>query len=429
MLFRSQATVYALASTEAEDQALRQRSPVLLCISLLIVFLQLVTLVAVGYHTMSPPCNDNNDHCPYDGTFCKARGTGEQARCGTCGNYGPMGYEYDETTGKMYNQMMTDGSNKDPDFVGYNMTHVELVCAKPSLSVSLAKYIPGATCFKPAENPASKRFEDRYEPTVCTGATQIGQPSPNIDKYIELWCEACLVEMYPGGPKLVPLVTGHDVAINNVQNMRATDWVTYFFCALLVALTMVCVSRCCATFKSPNETLTTSHVVARGEIKDIQLCLYAMATAGDKMPRPSRILLKSAILARRWAFLPILLIVVVALVVTQGGAALQVCFNTIAILFTCEVDNVVCCYLPLPLCSAMLYTVPDTWDELSEYGVISRACLHAGIRIRFARGRTEPRGKLWSLRIDFCASICFMAKQGCPQCGDSSCNYRHHKSS
>ena len=104
-----QAAVYALSSTAPEDELLRRRSPVSLAISVVIVLLQLLTIAAVFMAAISPPCNDNNSDCPHDGMFCKASGNGlgafQSSRCGTCGNYGPMGYEYDESTGKMYNQV------------------------------------------------------------------------------------------------------------------------------------------------------------------------------------------------------------------------------------------------------------------------------------------------------------------------------------
>jgi hypothetical protein len=64
-----------------------------------------------------------------------------------------------------------------------------------------------------------------------------------------------------------------------------------------------------------------------------ELCLYALAEAGDDIPKLSRFVLTGTLLARRWTFMPLLMILVVALVTSQGGSALDICFNTIAILF------------------------------------------------------------------------------------------------
>jgi hypothetical protein len=44
---------------------------------------------------------------------------------------------------------------------------------------------------------------------------------------------------------------------------------------------------------------------------------------------------------RRWLFLPCLVIVIPFLLVTTGTSSLQICFNTIAILFLADVDNLV----------------------------------------------------------------------------------------
>ena len=39
-------------------------------------------------------------------------------------------------------------------------------------------------------------------------------------------------------------------------------------------------------------------------------------------------------LVRRWAFVPMLIVTIISLVVNEGGSALQICFNSVAILCT-----------------------------------------------------------------------------------------------
>jgi hypothetical protein len=134
--------------------------------------------------------------------------------------------------------MMIDGSTKDPEFADFNMTHVHMVCADPSLSVGLKSYIPAARCYDDISNPVSKRFEDRFEEILCSGADKLGEPSPNYEGWVELWCSACVVPDGTGGDT-VPHVTSHDIQINNIEKMRRSDWVVYFFCSVLVALTIV----------------------------------------------------------------------------------------------------------------------------------------------------------------------------------------------
>ena len=74
--------------------------------------------------------------------------------------------------------------------------------------------------------------------------------------------------------------------------------------------------------------------------KDIALCGIAIAHAGDRLSRGSRLALALLGGMRRWVFLPILVATVPMLVLLKGGDALSVCFNTIAILFLTEVTSV-----------------------------------------------------------------------------------------
>ena len=43
--------------------------------------------------------------------------------------------------------------------------------------------------------------------------------------------------------------------------------------------------------------------------------------------------------ARRWVFLPMLSLTVPLLVMIKGGDAMSVCFNTVAVLFLCDIDH------------------------------------------------------------------------------------------
>lgn len=81
-----------------------------------------------------------------------------------------------------------------------------------------------------------------------------------------------------------------------------------------------------------------------GELKDIALCTISLEhLPASTMISPAwRYGLAAIGLVRRWVFLTLLVISVPLLVVYKGGDALSVCFNTIAILFMTEIDNV--CY-------------------------------------------------------------------------------------
>ena len=78
-----------------------------------------------------------------------------------------------------------------------------------------------------------------------------------------------------------------------------------------------------------------------GELKDIELCSLAVAHAGVKISKRWRLALSFLLWMRRWLFLPALVLNVADLVLVKGGDALSVCLNTIAILFLCDVDNIV----------------------------------------------------------------------------------------
>lgn len=78
-----------------------------------------------------------------------------------------------------------------------------------------------------------------------------------------------------------------------------------------------------------------------GELRDIEICGIAATRAKAKgaLSRNWNIALGIVNGARRYIVLPGLLVVAVMLVPLKGGDALNVCLNTLAILFLLEVDN------------------------------------------------------------------------------------------
>ena len=73
--------------------------------------------------------------------------------------------------------------------------------------------------------------------------------------------------------------------------------------------------------------------------QDIELCAMAIRHAGDRIAPVYRFALSLLGGIRRWLFLPALVTSAPMLVLFRGGDALSVCFNTIAVLFLCEIDN------------------------------------------------------------------------------------------
>ena len=74
-----------------------------------------------------------------------------------------------------------------------------------------------------------------------------------------------------------------------------------------------------------------------GATQDIALCTIAIERAGDRLSPGFRIALTLLGGVRRWVFLPMPVVAIPVMVLTKGGDALSICFNTIAILFLTEV--------------------------------------------------------------------------------------------
>eukprot|EP01047_Picozoa_sp_COSAG01_P022058 COSAG01_NODE_1299_length_10836_cov_8.277452_9_plen_215_part_00 len=78
-----------------------------------------------------------------------------------------------------------------------------------------------------------------------------------------------------------------------------------------------------------------------GELRDIELCHAAIrrGEAAGSLGHGWCLALRLVLGMRRWFFLPSLCLIVQVLVATRGGDALSICFNVIAILFMCDIDN------------------------------------------------------------------------------------------
>jgi hypothetical protein len=131
-------------------------------------------------------------------------------------------------------------------------------------------------------------------------------------KSVRAWCEACI---FTDGE--VNRLTIADQMVGNVMSMGAFDWMTLFFATYVVGLSIV------------------------GELKDIELCLLAI----ERIPEGALSwkwvsALSFCLELRRFVFLPAMLNIVATLVILKGGDALSVCFNTVAIIFLVEIDNI-----------------------------------------------------------------------------------------
>ena len=124
------------------------------------------------------------------------------------------------------------------------------------------------------------------------------------------WCDAC----FHSGSAHIDTWTQFEMHTYNVQAMGVFDWTALWLAVTLVGLTVI------------------------GEMKDIRLCELSLeqSSSGKRALQPG---LRTLGFLRRWVFLPLLMSTVPALVGTQGGDALSVSLNTVAILFLAEIDN------------------------------------------------------------------------------------------
>jgi hypothetical protein len=113
----------------------------------------------------------------------------------------------------------------------------------------------------------------------------------------------------------VDTLEGSDIRKNSVQAMIKLDWAALFLMSVVVAFTTV------------------------GELKDIELCDLAISRAAELMSHNTRVLLVGVGLMRRFMFLPALVSAVPRFVMFKGGDSVSICFNTVTLLFLCDIDN------------------------------------------------------------------------------------------
>jgi len=107
--------------------------------------------------------------------------------------------------------------------------------------------------------------------------------------------------------------------LDRISVMSAVEWVTLFLASVVMAL---------GTF---------------AEVRDALLCDAAVADAickgADDVSRRWRCALEVLSILRLLVFLPFLIFSAVNLVVFRGGGVLEICVNTVAVLFLAKLDN------------------------------------------------------------------------------------------
>ena len=98
---------------------MKKRVPLMLGISVLMIFTQLATVIAVAVGTLTPACR-TSDQCD-NGYYCAV---GLSDRCQYCGSHSMAIMQYGED-GKTYNNVF------DYRYAGYNRTFVREICTNP----------------------------------------------------------------------------------------------------------------------------------------------------------------------------------------------------------------------------------------------------------------------------------------------------------
>jgi hypothetical protein len=253
------------------------------------------------------------------GTFCEIT---SRDRCYFCAQKAPhlpecvagRGDEYDggelcreQCQTKAYNPFTEPPTSEESacynrkaevaNFGGYNLSYTAEICAAAAHSPSWPPAVGGLWV-----DTKYVAADDEY-----SGFSREGTLA---------WCHAC-VHPVDGS---VRELTKNSFVQANLRAMLAFDWITLMLAALVVVVTVV------------------------GELKDILLCEIAVRNAElqGTLSAAFRAGLKAQILARHFIFLPAMVAAVPMVVAFKGGDALNICFNTVAIVFMCEVDNL--CY-------------------------------------------------------------------------------------
>ena len=341
-----QATIYFLTSTDEEDAQMRRRAPLMYVAGVILVVVQIISMYGVVMGMMAPPCI-NNVQCSAAGFYCEVARDGRSGRCQSCGGDAPMmPYEAD-TLLPGENAVSGFGINKHqefnkifyqsyphrefglkrsdiPDgFAGWNFTQVKNRCSEPIASFSYS--VSGTSSGSPTLTD-EVIITDRGDLPAGRRPTRSGSKYYSA-KTVKNWCAACTRTLGPddylpdplndNGLALYDNETGLEVSVMNtklqsilaVNAMAIPDWTALLLCSYVVGMTVL------------------------GEIKDTQLCTFSIARNAKELSVGWKIALELLGILRSHFFLLPLMGAIPCVVLTQGGSAMAICFNTIAILF------------------------------------------------------------------------------------------------
>ena len=287
-----QAAVYFLADGDA-------RGPRMVAMGFVMVLLQTCAAFGIMMSTIEQSCH-TSEICQIRGTWCAT--TSKGGKCIYCGDDLPLpleGARWEKTCAgcrslrPVLNPDNTDGiTYNHPDvtatpgviFGGYNTSTVEDVCS---------------------HTWAGTRGVARVGISGITVETLYGPED------VHAWCSECVEPL----THEVRGVTFISTVVSNARSMSGLDWCSMVLSGYVVALAVV------------------------GELKDIKLIEISLDEAGNAISPVWHRALGALSFARRWVFLSAFGWIVPNLVLKLGGNALNICFNTIAVAFLAEIDQ------------------------------------------------------------------------------------------
>jgi hypothetical protein len=290
-----QATIFFLGSENPADAAMKGKARLMLLAGLVLIVFQVLTAMGVLVGVIMPACKTSKQ-CGQAGMFCAPK----QQRCEFCGQNGPL---------------MSTNTNTNTDVVGL----VDCPWGAEETLSGRVDNLPDK-CLSPGNKTLVRALcagSENWEEMLAMLA-EGGYPTDKqgwmgtaiTPKFIESWCETCVNAVDWKADTFMSM----DLVYDSVDAMGALDWTTLVFASYVVGLTII------------------------GELKDLVLCQIAIERLGDKLGQ-WRHAIVICIFLRRSFFLPIRLGTVASLVDFRGGDSLSVCFNTVAILFMAEADN------------------------------------------------------------------------------------------
>lgn len=294
-----QATIFFAGSDDPVDAAMKARSKLMAVAGLAMIVFQVMAAVGIQFGVAFPACKTSKQ-CGQPGTFCAPR----EKKCQFCGWHGPLSPVFGVTPMTAHETYVGCVWSAKTTVVG-RVEGTTDMCLPPPNKTLVRELCSDFGDYKDIlfrGHPPG--WYPGYPPKQAMGGAEINE------EWIRSWCESCVntVDWEPD------MFTTIDLGYDNVDAMGPLDWATLVLASYVVALTVI------------------------GELKDIELCNIAIERLGENIGQWRHVIVLGTFL-RRAMFLPVMLNTVGLLVVIRGGDSLSVCFNTVAILFMAEADN------------------------------------------------------------------------------------------